>query len=288
MQRFALLLGVLIGVAFCDTAGAYYHAQLGRFVSRDPIGYQGGDRNLHGYVESRPTVSRDPFGLQHYGPVDGQVYIFFDVGFGYALPSPDQIERQGEEVAAAEQQKLYIDGVGLNRQGYQWAFEQQFHYLSEAQHYCCQKFKLACGVRFYPLINDKDRFAWDTEQAKKQAYRIEWSDAVMQEMRERAKKNHGVGVVVGGVLDDVGYAGIHQNGAIHLSGTGRGSRFTLAHEFGHVLGYRGDRGSHTSDKNCIMHNSVKDTSPLARPDRQWCELLEDYARKTAAVQGIVY
>ena len=40
-----------------------YHSQLGRFGSRDPVGYRAGDQNLHRYVENRPIVSRDPNGL---------------------------------------------------------------------------------------------------------------------------------------------------------------------------------------------------------------------------------
>ena len=40
-----------------------YHApDLGRFASRDPIGYSGGTLNLYEYVASRPTSYRDPFG----------------------------------------------------------------------------------------------------------------------------------------------------------------------------------------------------------------------------------
>jgi RHS repeat-associated protein len=31
----------------------YYHAQMGRFVSRDPIGYAGGSWNLYEYVGGR-------------------------------------------------------------------------------------------------------------------------------------------------------------------------------------------------------------------------------------------
>jgi len=41
----------------------YYHAQLGRFISRDPIGYDGGDANLYRYVGNRPTNAVDPSGL---------------------------------------------------------------------------------------------------------------------------------------------------------------------------------------------------------------------------------
>jgi len=40
----------------------YYHAQLGRFINRDPIGYGAGDANLYRYVGNWPTFFVDPFG----------------------------------------------------------------------------------------------------------------------------------------------------------------------------------------------------------------------------------
>jgi RHS repeat-associated protein len=41
----------------------YYHAGLARFISEDPIGFQGGDTNLYAYVRNGPIVSTDPMGL---------------------------------------------------------------------------------------------------------------------------------------------------------------------------------------------------------------------------------
>jgi uncharacterized protein RhaS with RHS repeats len=41
----------------------YFHAQLGRFVSRDPIGYDGSRWNLYEYVGSHPSTGLDPSGL---------------------------------------------------------------------------------------------------------------------------------------------------------------------------------------------------------------------------------
>ena len=41
-----------------------YAAHLGRFCSRDPVGYEGGDRNLHWYAGNDPTSLVDPLGLQ--------------------------------------------------------------------------------------------------------------------------------------------------------------------------------------------------------------------------------
>ena len=40
-----------------------YHAQLGRFASRDPIGYEGSDPNLFRYCDGSPTVFVDTTGL---------------------------------------------------------------------------------------------------------------------------------------------------------------------------------------------------------------------------------
>jgi hypothetical protein len=40
----------------------FYHPTLGRFISRDPIGYED-DVNLHRYVGNLPTIESDVFGL---------------------------------------------------------------------------------------------------------------------------------------------------------------------------------------------------------------------------------
>jgi RHS repeat-associated protein len=41
----------------------YYHPQLQRFISEDPIGFAGGDPNLYSYVFNQPISFRDPTGL---------------------------------------------------------------------------------------------------------------------------------------------------------------------------------------------------------------------------------
>jgi RHS repeat-associated protein len=42
----------------------YYDPLRQRFLSEDPIGFAGGDTNLHAYVSNTPTTWRDPRGLQ--------------------------------------------------------------------------------------------------------------------------------------------------------------------------------------------------------------------------------
>jgi RHS repeat-associated protein len=41
----------------------HYHAQLGGFISRDPIDYTAGDPNLYRYVASNPVSRIDPYGF---------------------------------------------------------------------------------------------------------------------------------------------------------------------------------------------------------------------------------
>jgi RHS repeat-associated protein len=41
----------------------WYDANLGRFISEDPIGFRGGDINLYGYVHNNSVNKKDPLGL---------------------------------------------------------------------------------------------------------------------------------------------------------------------------------------------------------------------------------
>ncbi len=42
----------------------YYDSQTGRWISNDPLGFDGGDCNLYRYVHNRPAMFADPSGLQ--------------------------------------------------------------------------------------------------------------------------------------------------------------------------------------------------------------------------------
>ncbi|MBL8870009.1 MAG: hypothetical protein JNK90_09450 [Planctomycetaceae bacterium] len=62
-QFFTLLLGLLFAVALTDQASALYDPGVGRFCSRDPIGYAGGQEQLYRYGNSTPHIETDSLGL---------------------------------------------------------------------------------------------------------------------------------------------------------------------------------------------------------------------------------
>ena len=49
----------------------YYDPRVGRFISEDPIGFDGGV-NFYSYVEGNPVSWIDPWGLHHYTPTAGE------------------------------------------------------------------------------------------------------------------------------------------------------------------------------------------------------------------------
>jgi len=52
----------------------YYNPRMGRFLTKDPIGFKGGDVHLYCYVKNNPVGRRDPLGLW---------YIDVNVSLGY-------------------------------------------------------------------------------------------------------------------------------------------------------------------------------------------------------------
>jgi hypothetical protein len=60
-----------------------YDPTIGRFISEDPIAFEGGDANLYRYTGNSPTNATDPTGLFELPPPQG-----YD-GLGHTPPSPD-------------------------------------------------------------------------------------------------------------------------------------------------------------------------------------------------------
>ncbi len=65
----------------------YYDVENGRFISKDPLGFNGGDLNLYEYVGGNPVTSIDPTGLKW-----AQVWHAFDVSVGLLKRSIDLVE----------------------------------------------------------------------------------------------------------------------------------------------------------------------------------------------------
>ncbi len=56
----------------------HYDAGLQRFVSEDPLGFEGGDSNLFAYVRNTPANAKDPLGLE--------IFLFGSNNHIYRLP----------------------------------------------------------------------------------------------------------------------------------------------------------------------------------------------------------
>jgi len=65
----------------------YYDSTVGRFISEDPLGFEGGDVNLYAYVRNNPVNLIDPLGLWAIGDPLPQGLVDFSAGFGDTLTS---------------------------------------------------------------------------------------------------------------------------------------------------------------------------------------------------------
>ena len=65
--RIQLLLLALLGLVLTPAAQAYYNSSTGRWLTRDPIGEQGG-RNVYAVVDNNPAARVDALGLSTYIP----------------------------------------------------------------------------------------------------------------------------------------------------------------------------------------------------------------------------
>jgi RHS repeat-associated protein len=61
--KFVGKLGVMAEGDFYSMRARYYDPQVGRFISEDPLGFDGGDVNLYVYGRNNPLLVVDPWGL---------------------------------------------------------------------------------------------------------------------------------------------------------------------------------------------------------------------------------
>jgi RHS repeat-associated protein len=84
----------------------YYDPNLGRFISQDPLGLQGGDTNFYRYVENQPLVGSDPFGLEG-------VFIsrFTDVAVWFGNQMSEFVSYRDQLADQLSDKALEYDGV---------------------------------------------------------------------------------------------------------------------------------------------------------------------------------
>lgn len=65
----------------------YYDPMAGRFISKDPIGFAGGDVNLYGYVQNNPVNLIDPSGLCKWVGIGPKWVFYGNWEFNNTIPS---------------------------------------------------------------------------------------------------------------------------------------------------------------------------------------------------------
>jgi hypothetical protein len=101
-KRFSLLLvGICLSLSMAEQASAYYAAHMGRWLTRDPIGYRGGN-NLYGYVNAQPTYYVDPLGY-------GQVVVGPSPSPGFPIDGLEGECRAGSQAYCRKTGATYCD-----------------------------------------------------------------------------------------------------------------------------------------------------------------------------------
>ena len=72
----------------------YYDAETGRFLSEDPIGFDGGDLNLYAYVGGNPITGYDPDGMEKKS--------FWDRAFGLVFDTNKELYETGKELISSD------------------------------------------------------------------------------------------------------------------------------------------------------------------------------------------
>jgi len=68
----------------------YYDPQVGRFISEDPLGFDGGDINLYAYAGNNPVMLVDPMGLcGQWATYNANGTITGEIGIQPVIPTPD-------------------------------------------------------------------------------------------------------------------------------------------------------------------------------------------------------
>lgn len=127
------------GNGFLYMRARYYDTAKGRFLSRDPLGFEGGDLNLYAYGKNNPLINIDPKGEFAVIAVLGVVYtgykaitVLKELGLFQQTIKRYRYYEGVEKDAKAKLEVLKRKGIGEGNQQYdritenmQWAIEQE-------------------------------------------------------------------------------------------------------------------------------------------------------------------
>lgn len=96
----------------------YYDPEVGRFISEDPLGFEGGDVNLYAYVRNLPTMFIDPLGLDWiYEQSTGQLSHQPAASLGGGPPAPIAVGYSGHGPGLNNPSMQAVPNVGPIPQG---------------------------------------------------------------------------------------------------------------------------------------------------------------------------
>jgi RHS repeat-associated protein len=92
----------------------YYDPQVGRFISEDPAGFDGGDVNLYAYVQNNPVMLIDPFGLcKENSLLNNLIGSNSLISFGYGQTEEEFSAARARTRTFIEMQDVAIQGQPL-------------------------------------------------------------------------------------------------------------------------------------------------------------------------------
>jgi RHS repeat-associated protein len=129
----------------------YYDPKAGRFISKDPIGFAGGDANLFKYAQNNPINRIDPSGLDWiYSQSTGQLYYQPPASAGGGPPQPIATGYSGNGAGLNNPAMQDVPNVGPIPQG-TWIIGPQEDNRTGSGH------SLPASMRLTPQDVDTDR-----------------------------------------------------------------------------------------------------------------------------------
>ncbi|MGF1581953.1 MAG: RHS repeat-associated core domain-containing protein [Gemmataceae bacterium] len=97
----------------------YYDPALGRWISRDPIGFEAGDSNLYRYVNNQPVMNTDPSGMRGFTVTFNSwvAYLLKDKKYGFAFHTDITAERDQTPPRGEFIQVVKVTTIGILKTG---------------------------------------------------------------------------------------------------------------------------------------------------------------------------